>query len=107
MTGGQGDKQAATDLVDKQAATDLVDKQAATDLVKTAVEKVVKGVNRNCCCCLPYTHVAGRAEPSHASGLQENGGGMRMDCVEIIAALHAAAVDETVRRVAILDLDGR
>ena len=78
-----------------------------SDLVKTAVGKVVKGVNRNCCCCLPYTHVAGRAEPSHASGLQENGGGMRMDCVEIIAALHAAAVDETVRRVAILDLDGR
>ena len=91
MTGGQDDKQA----------------QGATDVVKHAVEKLLKGVNRNCCCCLPYTHVAGRAEPAHANGLEQNGGGARKDCVEIIAALHAAAVDETVRRVAILDLDGR
>jgi hypothetical protein len=78
-------------------------------LVKHAVDKVVKGANRNCCCCIPCTHVAGRLAPDdpHTNCPPENGGGERKQSAELVAAVHAGALDASIQRVAILDLDGR
>jgi len=80
-------------------------------LVKHAVDRVVKGANRNCCCCVPCTHVAGRrGHGPHVNWAPENGGGerkeMKQESAEVVAAVHAGALDATIQRVAILDLDG-
>jgi hypothetical protein len=73
-------------------------------LVRKAVEQVVKGNKRNCCCCLPFSQAAGRATASNSSNGATKGGARHL---ELTAALHAAQVDESMHRVAILDLDGR
>jgi len=73
-------------------------------LVRKAVEQVVRGNKRNCCCCLPFSQAAGRATASNSSNGATKGGARH---IELTAALHAAQVDESMHRVAILDLDGR
>ena len=66
-------------------------------LVGHAVEQVIKGHNRNSCCCLTYPPT----QPAK-NGVKED----RVGLVEILAAQHANEVDGSVQRLAILDLDG-
>jgi len=84
-------------------------------IVRHAVQQVVMGKNRNCCCCLPYTYTAGRRVSHARNGTMDNEGvgskcGARVGGevhVELVAALYANEIDENIHRVAILDLDGR